>query len=221
MVGPWPFRLGNLLRRRAPAAPVDESRWVMLDVETSGLDPRRDRLLAIAAIAVRVDWPDGRLSVDLGDSFEVVLRQLEVSDHENILLHGIGEQRQRNGVAADRALGAFRAYARNAPLLAFHAAFDRALVQRYMAAFAGGPLPNPWLDVEHLCAVTHEQVKARSLDEWMAHFGIRCAVRHQAAADTLAECELLLRIWPRIARQCRSWQDVQKLAGSHRWLPRA
>jgi DNA polymerase-3 subunit epsilon len=37
--------------------PVDERRWVVLDVETSGLDPRRDQLLAIAAIALQVDWP--------------------------------------------------------------------------------------------------------------------------------------------------------------------
>jgi len=220
MAGPGPFRLMDKLRRWAGHAGVDETRWVMLDVETSGLDPSRDRLLAIAAIAVRVDWAAQEMSVDLGDSFEVVLRQQEVSAHENILLHGIGAQSQRDGVEVPLALAAFRAYARNAPLLAFHAAFDQALMQRYMRADAGGALPNPWLDVEHLCAVTHEQVKARSLDEWMAHFGIRCAVRHQAAADTLAECELLLRIWPRIARQCRCWSDVRKLAGRRRWLAR-
>jgi DNA polymerase-3 subunit epsilon len=63
------------------------------------------------------------------------------------------------------------------------------------------------VDIEHLCAVTHEGVRARSLDEWMAHFGITCAVRHQAAADTLAECELLQRVWPRVAPQCRDWRS--------------
>lgn len=55
----------------------------------------------------------------------------------------------------------------------------------------------------------------------MAHFGITCAVRHQAAADTLAECELLQRIWPKVAAQCASWRDVQRLAAQHRWLARA
>ncbi len=199
-------------------AVVDESRWVVLDVETSGLDPHRDRLLAIAAIALRVDWPRRRLAIDLADSFEVVLRQAQASDRDNILLHGIGAQRQRDGVPPREALAAFTAYAVAAPLLAFHSAFDEALITRAIKAQDRPRLRNPWLDIEALCAVTHQQVRARSLDEWMAHFGIRCAQRHEAAADTLAECELLLRIWPRVAAECGCWRDVQKLAARRRWV---
>lgn len=200
---------------------VDEARWVMLDVETSGLDPRRDQLLAIAAIAMRVDWERARLSVVPGDSFEVVLRQEVTSGKDNILLHGIGVQRQREGMAPAQALQAFADFVGHSPMLAFHAAFDQALISRHLRLHHGADLPNPWVDIEHLCAATHEGVRARSLDEWMAHFGIVCAVRHQAAADTLAECELLQRIWPRLAAQCEGWRDVVRLAAQHRWIARA
>lgn len=211
-----------LVRRGAPGGAVDEGRWVMLDVETSGLDPHRDRLLAIAAIAMRVEWPRRRLTVDLGDSFEVVLRQQEVTAaKDNILLHGIGVQRQREGMAPHEGLQAFAGFVGQAPLLAFHAAFDRAMIDRHAAHHLGRVLPNPWVDIEHLCAVTHEKVRARSLDEWMHHFGIECAVRHQAAADTLAECELLLRIWPRVAAQCDNWREVERLARQQSWIARA
>lgn len=204
--------------RRSP--PVDEARWLVLDVETSGLDPARDRLLAIAAIGLRVDWPRQTLAVVLADSFEVVLRQEAPSDRDNILLHGIGVQRQRQGVPAQQALRDFVAFAGEAPLLAFHAPFDQAMIGRHARAALGAPPPNRWLDIEHLCGVTHPQVRARSLDEWLAHFGIRCVARHQAVADTLAECELLLRIWPQVAAECRSWRDVEKLAARHRWVAR-
>lgn len=208
----WPWR-------RRP--PVDESRWVMVDVETSGLDAARDRLLAVAAIALRVDWPAKRLAVAIGDSFEVVVRQQEPSTRDNILLHGIGVQRQQEGVLVGQALQAFAGFAGQSPLLAFHAAFDRTLIGRHVRMAPGTRLPNQWLDIEQLCGVTHPQVRARSLDEWMAHFGIRCAARHQAAADTLAECELLLRIWPRVAAECSDWAGVQRLAARHRWVGRA
>ena len=213
--------LNRLQGRFAPSTQVDEARWVMLDVETSGLDIRRDRLLAIAAIALRVDWSTRTLSVDLGDSFEVVVRQDEASTKDNILLHGIGAQKQRDGQDPVIALRAFADYAGNAPLLAFHAAFDQAMIGRYARQHLGTDLPNPWLDIDHLCAVTYEKVRARALDDWMSHFGITCAVRHQAAADTLAECELLQRIWPKVAPQCANWRDVQHLAAQHRWLARA
>jgi DNA polymerase-3 subunit epsilon len=191
-------------------------RCVVLDVETSGLDPARDRLLAVAAVALRVDWNGGRLAVVPGDSFEVVLRQEQPSARDNILLHGIGAQRQAEGVPAPQALARFAGYSGDAPLLAFHAAFDRKFLERQGAAGT-----RRWTDIEHLCAATHPRVRARSLDEWLAHFAIGCAQRHQAAADTWAECELLQRIWPHVAAQCRNWREVEKLAAAHRWLPRA
>jgi DNA polymerase III subunit epsilon len=200
---------------------VDETRWVVLDVETTGLDPHADRLLAIAAIALSVHRPGRRLAIHAGDSFEVVLRQEDVSfDRENILLHGIGVQRQREGIPAGQALQAFAGFVGASPLLAFHSAFDQAMVTRYSALHLGGVLSNPWVDIEQLCAVTHEEADARSLDDWMAYFGVTCNQRHQAAADAMAECEVLLRIWPRIAAQCRNWREVSRLADRHRWISR-
>lgn len=207
------------LTGQGPADADEPARWVVLDVETSGLDPHRDRLLAIAAIGLRVDWATRRLDLRLGDSFEIVLRQDEVAtSRENILLHGIGVQSQRDGVAPAVALRAFLDWIGSAPLLAFHSGFDETLIKRHVKQHLRLDLPNPWVDIEHLCAVTHERVLARSLDEWMAHFGITCARRHEAAADTLAECELLLRVWPRVAAQSRRWRDVQRLADQRRWL---
>jgi DNA polymerase III subunit epsilon len=196
------------------------TRWLMVDVETSGLDAAHDRLLAIAAVALRVDWRSRRLAVVLGDSFEVLVRQDVPSARENILVHGIGVQRQAAGVPLPMAMDAFAAFAGDAPLLAFHAAFDRTMIDRHARAAFGAPLRNAWLDVDHLCAVTYPDVPARSLDEWMAQFDIHCASRHVAIADALAECELLLRIWPRVAHQCASWRAMERLAAQHRWIAR-
>jgi DNA polymerase-3 subunit epsilon len=192
----------------------------MLDVETSGLNPKHNRLLAIAAIGIQIDWPSQTLQINLSDSFEAVLQQDHASSHANILLHGIGVQEQRAGLAPAQALQAFRQFVGNSPLLAFHCAFDEAMIQRHMIQHHLDKLCNPWLDLDHLCAVTSVGVRARALDDWLHHFKIECSVRHQAAADTLAECELLQRIWPRIAAQSRQWQDVQNLASQHRWVPR-
>ncbi len=198
-----------------------DERWIILDVETSGLDVQRDQLLAIAAMGARVDWRTRSLTLHPGDSLSLTLRPQAASeraDKANILLHGIGVAQQRQGLAPAEAMTRFAQWAQGARLVAFHAAFDRALLQRYARAHLGQTLPHAWLDIAHLCTVAHPQVKARALDDWLAHFGIECQARHEAAADVLAECELLQRIWPRVARECDSWRQAQAFAGRHAWL---
>ena len=212
--------LQALTRRLRPSPALDETRWVVLDVESSGLDPHRDRLLAIAAIAVHTDGR--RVRIALGDSFEVVLRQgVQVADKRNILLHGIGVGAQHAGMEPGAALAAFERFIGQAPLLAFHAAFDQALILRACDAALGRRPANPWLDLEPLAAVLHPKVRARSLDEWMAQLRIACAVRHQAAADTLATAELLLKLWPAALRETRgrvTFAAASHLAAQRRWL---
>ena len=206
-------------RRGAPAA-GDAGRWVVLDVESSGLDPTRDRLLAVAALAVRREGEV--LSIELGDSFEVVLRHdaAEV-DKANILLHGIGVGAQRAGVAAADALAGFERWAGSAPLIGWHVAFDEALIQRAMRAALGRTLPNTWIDLADVAPVLRPDVKGRSLDDWLDAMAVHCAVRHQAAADTLATAELLLKLWPGVRAQGGDgdWRVLKRLAAQRRWLP--
>lgn len=210
-------------RARPPAAgpSATRERWVVVDVESSGLDARRDRLLAIAALAVHVEGERARIA--LGDSFEVVLRQPEPTDRpdkDNILLHGIGVGAQRQGVEPRDALLAFERYLAGAPLIAFHAAFDQTLIERACRATLQRRLPHEWVDLMPVARVLAPEVGARTLDEWMAHFGIRCLQRHQAAADTLATAELLLCLWPRLRAQGPvTFAALQRLASQSRWLP--
>jgi DNA polymerase-3 subunit epsilon len=46
-------------------------------------------------------------------------------------------------------------------------------------------------------------------------------VRHQAASDTLATAELLLRLWPALSRAVpgAGFRAVQALAEARRWMP--
>ena len=207
-------------RDREPGPAEVARRWVVLDVESSGLDVRRDRLLAIAAVALRLEG-DASPRITIGDSFEALLRQDPAgsADKANILLHGIGVGAQRSGVPAADALGAFERWLAEAPLVAFHAAFDEAMIQAAMQEALGRTLAGRWLDLEPVAGALHPDVRGRTLDDWLAHFGIECAVRHQAAADTLATAELLLRLWPAArAQRCTSFSGLGRLADARRWL---
>ncbi len=190
----------------------------MVDVETSGLNVQQDKLLAIAAIGLHVNWQTKRLAVSLGDSFEVFVRQPMASTKGNILIHGIGADQQRQGTEAAIASEAFAQFVGCSPLLAFHADFDRNFIQRQLQALGQPMLEGPWVDLAVLCTACYPKATAKVLDEWLLMFQIECAVRHQAAADTLAQCELLQCIWPVLTKQCKSWADIEGLAKNQRWL---
>ncbi len=208
------------LAARRTRAPADARRWIVLDVEASGLDVSRDRLLAIAAVGVHL--AGDRAHIALADSFEVVLRQPEAAappDKSNILLHGIGVGAQRHGVEAAQALDAFTRFVSQAPLLGFHVGFDRALIERACSRLGRLAPLGRWLDLEPLAAALHSQVKASALDDWLAHFGIRCLRRHDATADALATAELLLHLWPALrAEHATDFDAARALAARRRWL---
>jgi DNA polymerase-3 subunit epsilon len=195
---------------------TDAGRWIVVDTETSGLDPLRDRLLAIGGIAVRDDaiLPD--------DSFEIVVRGEPAGDAANIALHGIGHGAQAEGVPAPEALAAFRAWAADAPRVGFHADFDRAVLRAACAGAGIAADEAPWLDLAALAQALAPDASRSGkcgLDESLAAFGIECTIRHNAAADALATAELLLRLRVLAAKQgVRGFAALMRAGRQQKWL---
>lgn len=210
--------IGSWWRRWQPRPTPSAQRWVMIDVETTGLDPRRDALLCVAALAIDVRGPTPQIVA--GDSFEVLIAQDVLrATHDNILLHGIGWGQQRKGEPLQRALEALTAWVADSPLLAYHAAFDQAVLhQAYKQARLAQP-NWPWLDMADLLPAAYPALAARSLDHWMQQLDVRCVRRHQAIADVWATAQLFLKAWPRWqAQQLTSWPQLKGKAEEIRWL---
>jgi DNA polymerase-3 subunit epsilon len=190
-------------------------RMVVVDVETSGLDPFRDRLLSIGALAVS----DGLARFD--QSFAAILRQEQPSAHENILVHGIGGTVQRSGCKPSAALLDFLLFSGSAPLVAFHADFDRIVIARAATSAIGVRPNNIWLDLAHLAPALFPQHArtAKTLDDWAGIFGIDNYARHDALADALATAQLLLVVLAKAdADGARSCADLVRLDKNQRWL---
>lgn len=212
--------LFDAIRRLFKKAKPEPQRWIVLDVETSGLNPYSDRLLAIAAVAVEVSADFRRVSIIIGDSYEAVLKQDLPSNRDNILIHHIGAQAQSEGRPPVEVLEEFQQWVGNCPLLAFHAAFDEGIINKAYSSFGLNPLQNEWLDIEPLAKITGVNPSLRSLDDWLGYFGIKCTFRHQAAADTFATAELLMRLWPYFTKEANSWASLRRIARQANWIPR-
>jgi DNA polymerase-3 subunit epsilon len=203
-------RLGAWLALPSPRQDraISESRLVVVDVESSGLNTARDRLIAIGAVAV------ANGTIELNDSIEIVLQQSRISNKDNILIHGIGATAQREGVEPAEALLAFLEYLGKDPLIAFHVAFDESMISRAMKTFLGFNFQHAWVDLAYVAPALYPQLarRYRSLDHWVGLFQIGNFARHSALADALSTAELFLALRPRLgARKGASFNSMKQL----------
>jgi DNA polymerase III subunit epsilon len=199
---------------RAPVA-LRAARWVVIDCETTGLDPRRDRLLSVAAVALR----SGRIVP--AESFAVTLRGASQDAPDNVLVHGIGADAQREGRAPREALGEFAAFLGEGLPVAFHAPFDAAVLARAMEAQPGLRAPAPWLDVARLVAALHPRAgrTLHALDDWLDAFGIEIERRHDALHDAFATAQLFQMLLARAEHEgVRDVRALRRIEHAGRWL---
>lgn len=193
------------LNQESERIPLEEASFVVVDVETSGLDPRKDRLLAIGACELQA----GRLLA--GKGFERIVYQEETSEKENILIHGIAPGEQTTGLPPEQALLDFLDYAGKRVLVAYHAMFDRTVIDRTTREVLGVRLANRWLDLAELAPALFPEARLphASLDEWLYRFDIHVRARHRAMDDVLATGELMLILLSRA--RARGLQTVSQL----------
>ncbi|MCQ4311357.1 3'-5' exonuclease [Stutzerimonas sp. VN223-3] len=179
------------------ACPLQEQRLVVLDLETSGLDMRRDIVLSIGAVVIE----NGGIA--LGDQFESTLLRPAQKVSESVLIHGIAPSELEAGEEPAEALLDLLEFIGDSPILAFHAGFDQRMLTRAVKQTLGYKLRHPFIDVAELAPMLCPDNRPRhnGLDEWCAHFGLQVLQRHHASADALVTAEIALILFSKARRQ--------------------
>ena len=195
--------------------PVAEMRCIVVDVETSGLDLMKDRLISIGAIAL----VNGKVS--LGDSFSLVLQQATVSQKENILLHGIGGKAQAEGVPPVDALLSFLEFLGKDPLVAYHVVFDQTMIRRAISQYLGFSFKHSWLDMAYIMPALNPGLSdnLRTLDDWNGYLDIHNDDRHNALADAIVTAQLFqVALVQARNKAISNFSEFMGLEKSQRWL---
>ena len=183
--------------RAADDTPLAQQRLVVLDLETSGLDTKRDEVLSIGAVVI-----DGG-AIRLGEQFECTLQRDGHTVSASVLIHGLAPSDIAAGIEPGEALLAFMEFLGDSPLLAFHAGFDQRMLARALKHTLNLRLRHPFYDVAELAPMLCPQAEIRNggLDDWTRHFGLQVGQRHHASADALVTAELALILFSRARKQ--------------------
>jgi DNA polymerase-3 subunit epsilon len=172
-------------------------RWVVLDLETTGLNLNKDRVLSIGAVVIE----DG--AIDFSQQFERTLQCSDLKLAPSVLIHGLGPSAIAAGSDPAQALLEFLEFVGDSPVLAFHAPFDQHMLGRAMKEHLGHRLQQAFLDVADMAPLLCPQANLREagLDDWINWFKLEVFERHNASADALATAELALILFSRARQQ--------------------
>ena len=173
--------------------PMGNIRFVVFDTETTGFDTTRDLVISIGAVAINA------LHIDVQDSFEVLIRRDNVGEKEAVTTHGLLCKDLDEGGEEQESLDAFINYVSTGVLVAQHADFDVAMINRMLRQYYGFELFNHVIDTASLAKrlekgpyfnLAHKSGEYR-LDMLLDRYNIRLHDRHTAAGDAFLTAQLL------------------------------
>jgi DNA polymerase-3 subunit epsilon len=181
-------------RHLAPASRarrLDQLLCVVLDVETTGLDPLRgDRIVSLAAVRVR-----GGV-VKRGEVFDALVNPGRPIPPASTRFHGITDERVADAPPIGVVLPAFLRFADGAALVGHQVWFDLQCLAAEVARLGLPPLTvsHPVLDTLALSEVVHGPFPGHGLEAIAARLGAPVRGRHSALGDVLATAEIYVRL---------------------------
>ncbi len=178
----------------------ENTRFVVLDTETTGLDPRRDTIVTIGAVGIC------SREIILDDSFEILIPFIH--NTASVVIHGITRQLSETGVDQETALRHFLEYLRDGVIVGHHINHDIAMLNRALVQSFGIELKNNCVDTMDLtlrlsalgALPLDTTAPDFSLDGLCRLFNVRPADRHTAAGDAFITAQIFLKLL-RLARR--------------------
>ena len=121
-------------------APPDDE-WVALDCETTGLDVRHDKIIAIGAVRI----VGNRLLTS--QRLELLVRPERALQVAGMRVHQLRESDVAQGMAPEQAMRRLLDFIGSRPLVGYYLEFDVAMINREIWPMLGVRLPQPKIEV--------------------------------------------------------------------------
>ena len=154
--------------------------YIVLDLETTGLDPARDSILEFGALKIEDGVPTAsfsRLVKYAGKIPELIVKLTGITEEQ------IAEQ----GAELETALDAFLRFIGQEKLVGYNIAFDMEFLRAACEKYARPWITNPCMDLLPLARRKVYGITNYKLQTLATHFGLEQKESHRALAD----CELI------------------------------
>jgi CBS domain-containing protein len=186
---------------------------VVIDIETTGLDARKARVVELAAVQLT----DGRL--DTGDPFRRLVNPGEPIPPAASAIHRIEDQAVADAPRFAQVWPEFSAALGDAVVIGHTVGFDLAVLKRECERASLDWEPPPALDTRLLAEIAEPELAAYSLESLASWLGLETEDRHSALGDARTAARIFQGLVPRLRgrgvrtlaealRSCRSLTTV-------------
>nr|MBF0221179.1 3'-5' exonuclease [Desulfobulbaceae bacterium] len=193
----------NFFKNQRHLQPIGKCDFVVIDTELTGLNEKKDEIIAIGAIRIR----DFRLQC--GENFYALIKPEEKLHSQSTLVHRITPGQLTQAKSLEDILPQFLEFCGDSYLVGHYVRLDLAFLNRASKKLLGGVIKTPYLDTmrlamaykefEHGHYFDHYNIRtAYSLTSLGKEYGLPTFEQHNALQDSLQTAYLFLYLVKKI-----------------------
>lgn len=155
--------------------------YIALDLETTGLNPKKDRILEIGAAKVKDEQIIDKYAVFVDSKIKIPEFITELTGIDNSMTDG--------QISQDEAVRELLAFCGDLPVMGHNILFDYSFVKRN-AVNQGLKFPNYGIDTLKIARKFLDGLSSRSLESLCSYYGIEQKKRHRAYEDAISSSKL-------------------------------
>lgn len=172
-------------------------REIVLDIETTGLDPLQDRIIEIGCLELFDKIPTGEI-------FHVYLNPQQILSADNIKIHGITNEFLQDKESFPRIVYNLLDFIGTDPIVAHNATFDISFINQELERMFFPPLKNQVIDT--LFMARNFFTTNNSLDGLCRRYNIN--IEHRSQHGALKDAELLSKVYYFLSHEDASNNDL-------------
>lgn len=196
------YRLRTPVNKKEPESSV---RWAVLDLETTGFNLHKDRILSVAITIVE----NGQFQMSTFQSWFVYQDLKEVNEATKI--HGILPSQTQEGIPEKQMLETVIPLLAGAVIVGHHISFDAAMLNTALERHFSAPLKNQTLDTAYFASKELEAFRRTgytnqrppSMEDVCAQLNIPIAERHTAEGDVFTTAQIFLILRGRLRKRMK------------------
>jgi len=181
--------------------PLETLTFTAIDVESTGLDLKKDKMIAFAGIRMQY------LKIRIQESLEILIHHEDFVQDHAVHIHEIMNKEKQKGTPENKAIEEILRFVGSTILVGYHVQLDRRLINRSLNDLLGKKLLNPVINIPDLIRRIDKPVQmvypSRELDlkAQCEAYGIEMMDQHTAAGDAFAAAQLFLKVISKLKKR--------------------